>query len=311
MQKEKLIIVGSGPAGLTAAIYAGRAMLAPLVVEGTQPGGQLMITTDVENYPGFPEGVQGPELMSRMRKQAEKFGARFRMEIATKVRFTEKPLAVFLGDEEIATHSVIIATGASAKYLGLESERKWRGRGVSACATCDGFFFKDRHVVVVGGGDTAAEEALFLTHFASKVYVIHRRDQLRASKFMQERLFAEPKIEIIWDSVVTEVLGGDPRGDNGVTLKNVKTGEEKAFPCHGMFLGIGHQPSTSFLEGELTLDESGYIVTQSGTSKTEVKGVFACGDCQDSVYRQAVSASGTGCMAAIEAERYLHDCDCR
>jgi len=231
--------------------------------------------------------------------------------MVTKVRFVEKPLAVFLGDEEIVAHSVIIATGASAKYLGLESEKKWRGRGVSACATCDGFFFKDRHVVVVGGGDTAAEEALFLTHFAPKVHLIHRRDQLRASRFMQERLFAEPKIEILWDSVVTEVLGEEPGGVTGVMLKNVKTGEMKVFPCHGMFLGIGHSPSTSFLEGELTLDESGYIVTQSGTPRTEVTGVFACGDCQDSVYRQAVSASGTGCMAAIEAERYLHDCGCK
>lgn len=307
MGHERVLIVGSGPAALTAAIYTSRAMLSPLVIEGTQPGGQLMIATDVENFPGFAEGVPGPELMNNMRRQAERFGTRFRMEVVTSVQFRERPLTVFLGDEPITAETVIIATGAAAKYLGFESERKWRGRGVSACATCDGFFFKDRTVVVVGGGDTAAEEALYLTRFANKVFVIHRRDQLRASKFMQKRLLNEPKIEIIWDSVVTEVLGEEPRGVTGVVLKNVKTTEEREFPCDGMFLGIGHTPSTSFLGDQLTLDENGYIVTEEGSVKTGIQGVFAAGDCRDHVYRQAVTAVGSGCMAAIEAERYLHE----
>ena len=307
MGHEKVVIVGSGPAALTAAIYTSRAMLAPLVIEGTQPGGQLMIATDVENFPGFAEGIPGPELMSNMRRQAERFGTRFRMEVVTSVRFGDRPLTVYLGDQGVTAETVIIATGAAARYLGLESEERWRGRGVSACATCDGFFFKDRTVVVVGGGDTAAEEALYLTRFAVKVYVIHRRDELRASKFMQKRLFHEPKIEIIWDSVVTEVLGEEPRGVTGVLLKNVKTGEERVFPCDGMFLGIGHTPSTSFLEGQLALDENGYIITEEGSVRTAIRGVFAAGDCRDPVYRQAVTAVGMGCMAAIEAERYLHE----
>jgi thioredoxin reductase (NADPH) len=266
-----------------------------------------MIATDVENFPGFPEGVPGPELMNNMRRQAERFGTRFRMEVVTGVQFNERPLTVFLGNEPITSETVIIATGAAARYLGLESETKWRGRGVSACATCDGFFFKDRVLVVVGGGDTAAEEALHLTRFAKKVFVIHRRDQLRASKFMQKRLFDEPKIEIIWDSIVTEVLGAEPKGVTGVLLKNVKTGEEKVFPCDGMFLGIGHVPSTSFLGGQLPLDENDYIMTEQGSVRTAVAGVFAAGDCRDPVYRQAVTAVGSGCMAAIEAERYLHE----
>jgi thioredoxin reductase (NADPH) len=307
MGHEKVVIVGSGPAALTAAIYTSRAMLAPLVIEGTQPGGQLMIATDVENFPGFAEGIPGPELMSNMRRQAERFGTRFRMEVVTSVKFRKPPLTVFLGDETITSDTVIIATGAAAKYLGLESEKKWHGRGVSACATCDGFFFKDRTVVVVGGGDTAAEEALYLTRFADKVHVIHRRDELRASKFMQKRLLHEPKIEIIWDSIVTEVLGEEPKGVTGVLLRNVKTGEEHLFPCDGMFLGIGHTPSTSFLGDQLVLDENGYIVTEGGSVTTAIPGVFAAGDCKDPVYRQAVTAVGSGCMAAIEAERYLHE----
>jgi thioredoxin reductase (NADPH) len=229
------------------------------------------------------------------------------MEVVTGVQFREGPLTVFLGDEPVTSETVIVATGAAAKYLGLESERRWRGRGVSACATCDGFFFKDRNVVVVGGGDTAAEEALYLTRFAEKVFLVHRRDQLRASKFMQKRLFSEPKVEIIWDSIVTEVLGEEPKGVTGVLLKHVKTSEERVFPCDGMFLGIGHTPSTSFLADQLSLDDNGYILTKAGSVSTEVDGVFAAGDCMDPVYRQAVTAVGSGCKAAIEAERYLHE----
>lgn len=305
MAHEQLVIVGSGPAGLTAAIYTSRAMLKPLIIEGTQPGGQLMITTEVENYPGFPDGILGPELMNRMRQQADRFGARFRMEVATGCRFQTRPLAIYLGDEEVTADTVILATGATARYLGLPSEERWRGRGVSACATCDGFFFRDKEVAVVGGGDTAAEEALFLTRFASKVTIIHRRDELRASKFMQDRLLNDPKVEISWDSVVTDVLGEEPRGVTGVQLKNVKTGEETVLACDGMFLAIGHQPSTLFAKGELELNDAGYIKILPGTTRTGVEGVFAAGDCQDSIFRQAVSAAGTGCMAAIEAERYL------
>ncbi len=305
MSDERLVIVGSGPAGLTAAIYAGRAMLSPLVIEGTQPGGQLMITTEVENFPGFPEGITGPELMQRMRSQAERFGARFRMEEVTKVTHDGEVITVWLGDEPIATDTLIVATGASARFLGLESERRWRGKGVSACATCDGFFFKDRQVAVVGGGDTAVEEALFLTRYASKVWLIHRRDELRASKYMQNRVFAQPRVEIVWNSVVKEIVGEDPTGVRGVLLENVRTGQQQFLPCQGVFLAIGHEPNTEFLRGAVELDEKGYVRTVPGSTRTSLPGVFAAGDCQDAVFRQAVSAAGSGCMAAIEAERYL------
>lgn len=305
MNQERLIIVGSGPAGLTAAVYAARAMLSPLVIEGTQPGGQLMITTDIENFPGFPEGIPGPELMQRMRMQAERFGARFRMEEATDVQSEGPTLSLFLGDERITADALIVATGASARYLGLESERRWQGRGVSACATCDGFFFKDKQVAVIGGGDSAVEEALFLTRFATRVWLVHRRDELRASKIMQKRLLAEPRVEIVWDSVVKEVLGEEPVGVTGLLLRDVHTGQERTLPCHGVFLAIGHDPNTGFVKGTLERDDKGYIRTIPGTSRTAVPGVFAAGDCQDSVYRQAVSAAGSGCIAAIEAERFL------
>ena len=305
MSQERLVIVGSGPAGLTAAIYTSRATLAPLVIEGTQPGGQLMITTDIENFPGFPEGISGPELMQRMRAQAERFGARFRMEDVTGVTTGNESISVVLGDEEITTDALIIATGASARYLGLESERRWRGRGVSACATCDGFFFKDKQVAVVGGGDTAAEEAIFLTHFATRVWLIHRRDELRASKYMQKLVFAQPRVELVWNSVVKEVVGEEPTGVTGLRLQDVRTGEERFLPCHGVFMAIGHDPNTGFARSVLDVDASGYIRTTPGSTKTVVPGIFAAGDCQDSVYRQAVSAAGSGCMAAIEAERFL------
>jgi len=306
MTHERIIIIGSGPAGLTAAIYTSRAMLNPLVIEGTQPGGQLMITTDIENFPGYPEGIMGPDLMAKMHQQAERFGTRFRMEMVTSSRLTETPPVILLGDEEISADAIIIATGASARYLGLPSETKWRGRGVSACATCDGFFFRDKEIVVVGGGDTAVEEACYLTRFASKVTIIHRRDELRASKIMQRRVFDNDKIDVLWDTVVVEVLGEEPKGVNGVRIQNVKSKKISDFPCDGMFLAIGHEPSTQFVRGQLNLDESGYIVIEPGSTSTGIPGVFAAGDCQDSVYRQAVSAAGTGCMAAIEAERYLH-----
>jgi thioredoxin reductase (NADPH) len=305
VSQERLVIVGSGPAGLTAAIYTSRATLAPLVIEGTQPGGQLMITTDIENFPGFPEGISGPELMQRMRAQAERFGARFRMEDVTGVTTGNESISVVLGDEEITTDALIIATGASARYLGLESERRWRGRGVSACATCDGFFFKDKQVAVVGGGDTAAEEAIFLTHFATRVWLIHRRDELRASKYMQKLVFAQPRVELVWNSVVKEVIGEEPTGVTGLRLQDVRTGEERFLPCHGVFMAIGHDPNTGFARSVLDVDASGYIRTTPGSTKTVVPGIFAAGDCQDSVYRQAVSAAGSGCMAAIEAERFL------
>jgi thioredoxin reductase (NADPH) len=264
-----------------------------------------MITTDIENFPGFPEGISGPELMQRMRAQAERFGARFRMEDVTGVTTGNESISVVLGDEEITTDALIIATGASARYLGLESERRWRGRGVSACATCDGFFFKDKQVAVVGGGDTAAEEAIFLTHFATRVWLIHRRDELRASKYMQKLVFAQPRVELVWNSVVKEVVGEEPTGVTGLRLQDVRTGEERFLPCHGVFMAIGHDPNTGFARSVLDVDASGYIRTTPGSTKTVVPGIFAAGDCQDSVYRQAVSAAGSGCMAAIEAERFL------
>ncbi|HET7719371.1 MAG TPA: thioredoxin-disulfide reductase [Acidimicrobiales bacterium] len=303
-----VIIIGSGPAGLTAAIYTARAMLRPLVIEGEpsstsdQPGGQLMLTTEVENFPGFPDGIMGPELMANFKTQAQRFGAEFLMEKVTRLDVSERPFRVYVGDTEHRARTVIVSTGARSLMLGLESESRLIGHGVSTCATCDGFFFRDHAIAVVGGGDSALEEALFLTRFAEKVTVIHRRKELRASKIMQDRAFANPKIEFLWDSVVTEVLGEGKL--EGVRTRNVLTGEETALPVTGLFVAIGHAPNTDIFRGVLDMDDAGYLVTTNGTA-TSVDGVFACGDVQDHVYRQAVTAAGSGCMAAIDAERWL------
>ena len=304
----KVIIIGSGPAGLTAALYAARANLSPIIFEGSQPGGQLTITTEVENYPGFPTGIMGPELMELFRQQAHRFGAQSFYREVTEVDLSRRPFKVVADEKEYIAETIIIATGASAKLLGIPSEAEYMGYGVSACATCDGFFFKNQHVVVIGGGDTAMEEATFLTKYAAKVSVVHRRNELRASKVMQGRAFKNPKIEFIWDSVVGEVLGkneGGRKSITGVRLKNVKTGAVTDFKCDGLFLAIGHQPNTLMFKGLLEMDSVGYLTTKPHSTATNIPGVFAAGDVADPTYRQAVSAAGTGCMAAIDAERFL------
>jgi thioredoxin reductase (NADPH) len=301
---RNVIILGSGPAGLTAAIYAARAALSPLVIAGAQSGGQLMLTSEVENYPGFPEGVQGPELMGRFREQAERFGAQIVDEDAVSVGYKERPFTVKTEGGEYRTKSVIIATGASAIWLGLDSEVRLRGRGVSTCATCDGFFFRGKELVVVGGGDTAMEEATFLTRFATKVTVVHRRDQLRASKIMQERAEKDPKIGFVWNSVVDEVLGTNTV--EGVRLKDVTTGKSRDFKTDGVFIAIGYRPNTEIVKGQIELNDKGYVVPLPGTeTQTNVPGVFVAGDVEDFHYRQAVTAAGAGCKAALDAERYL------
>jgi thioredoxin reductase (NADPH) len=303
-----VLIIGSGPAGLTAAIYTARANLRPLVLEGEpsstsdQPGGQLMLTTDVENYPGFVEGIQGPELMAAFRAQAARFGADYLTVRATKVDFSSRPFRVWVGDDEYRARSVIVSTGARSQMLGLDSEKRLLGRGLSTCATCDGFFFSGRQIAVIGGGDSALEEALFLTRFGEKVTVIHRRDRLRASKIMQERAFENDKVEFLWDSVVEDFLGDGHL--TGVKVRNVKTGKESVLDVGGAFVAIGHIPNTAIFKGQLDMDEAGYLRTTEGT-RTNVEGVFACGDVQDHIYRQAVTAAGSGCMAAIDAERWL------
>lgn len=303
---EQVIILGSGPAGLTAALYTARANLQPLVIEGDETGGQLVLTTLVENYPGFQDGLLGPELISRMRQQAERFGARFVKGDATAVHLNSAPFTLTVDDEARQTRTLIVATGASANLLGLESERKLLGHGVSTCATCDGFFFRDQQVAIVGGGDSAVEEALFLTKFASKVTLIHRRDKLRASKIMQDRIFANPKIDILWNRTVAEILDVSQGKVTGIVTRVDGSSSLETLPCDGVFVAIGHSPNTKLFDGQLELDERGYIVTHNGTT-TSVPGVFAAGDVQDHVYKQAVTAAGSGCMAALDAERYLEN----
>ncbi|MGH9271168.1 MAG: thioredoxin-disulfide reductase [Ilumatobacteraceae bacterium] len=307
--RRNVIIVGSGPAGLTAAIYAARAELSPLMIEGEpsstsdQPGGQLMLTTEVENFPGFPDGVMGPELMMRMREQAARFGTEFITEKATKVDLSARPFRVWVRDDLYEASAVIVSTGARSVMLGLEEETRLIGHGLSTCATCDGFFFRGQHIAVVGGGDSAMEEALFLTRFADKVTVVHRRHDLRASKIMQERAFANPKIEFMWDTVVDELLGAERL--EGAIVRNVKTGAVATLPVTGMFVAIGHRPNTDLFAGVLDMDDNGYLTTAPSSTATNVEGVFACGDVQDHEYRQAITAAGSGCMAAIDAERWL------
>ncbi len=303
----KLLIIGSGPAGYTAAIYAARAMLKPVLVQGIQPGGQLTITTEVENYPGFAEAIQGPWLMEQMQKQAENVGTEMISDIIVEVDFDSRPFKAIGDSGTVYTaDAVVIATGAQAKWLGLESEQKFQGFGVSACATCDGFFYREKQVAVIGGGNTAVEEALFLTNFASKVTLIHRRDSLRSEKILEERLKKNPKIEILWDTTLEEILGDeDPLGVTGLRLKNVKTGAETTLPVHGVFIAIGHAPSTDLFKGRLEMKDNGYIITTPDSTATSVKGVYAAGDVTDETYRQAVTAAGMGCMAALEAEKFL------
>jgi thioredoxin reductase (NADPH) len=304
---REVVIVGSGPAGLTAAVYAARANLAPIVIEGLGAGGQLMLTTDVENFPGFPEGIMGPDLMLRFREQAERFGTEFVTADADRVDLSARPFTVHVGSTEYTAKSIIISTGASAMMLGLPNEQRLLGHGVSTCATCDGFFFREQHIGVVGGGDTAIEEALFLTKFASKVTVVHRRDELRASKVMQDRAFANEKIEFRWNSVIEDVIG-DAKLE-GAQLRNTVSGAVDELPLTGLFVAIGHTPNTDLFKGQLEMDDNGYLVTAGGSTRTSVEGVFAAGDVADHVYRQAITAAGTGCMAAIETERWLAEAD--
>jgi thioredoxin reductase (NADPH) len=309
MPARNVIVIGSGPAGLTAAIYTARANLAPLVIEGEpsstsdQPGGQLMLTTDVENFPGFPEGIMGPELMQSFRQQAERFGAEFLTEKVTAVDFSARPYKVWVRDTVYEAEAIIVSTGARSLMLGLESEHRLIGHGLSTCATCDGFFFRGQHIAVVGGGDSAVEEAIFLTRFADKVTLVHRRDTLRASKIMQDRAMANPKIEFLWNHTVTDLLGQETL--DGAVVAHVETGERSTLPVTGLFVAIGHRPNTDLFIDVLDMDENGYLVTQPGSSKTNIDGVFACGDVQDHTYRQAITAAGSGCMAAIDAERWL------
>lgn len=304
---EKVVIIGSGPAGYTAAVYAARANLNPLQFQGEEIGGQLTTTTDVENFPGFPEGILGPEIMVLFEKQARRFGTRMISSNVTKIETASRPFKIWVGDKYWTSESVIVSTGASAKYLGLADEKKYLGRGVSACATCDGAFFRDVHVCIVGGGDTAMEEALFLTRFASKVYLVHRRDDFRASKIMADRVKAHPKIEIMWNSELQEIIGNDKMVQGVVIYNNVSKDTVK-LDLEGVFIAIGHRPNTDiFAPGQIELDDQGYIKTKPDSTYTSVEGVFACGDVQDHVYRQAITAAGTGCMAAIDAERWLED----
>ncbi|MAX65949.1 MAG: thioredoxin-disulfide reductase [Bacteriovoracaceae bacterium] len=307
MSTRDVIIIGSGPAGYTAALYASRADLKPLVILGHEPGGQLTTTTDVENFPGFPEGILGPDLMNNMKAQAQRFGTEYLTTQVTQIDLSKRPFKVTCENgDEFLTQSVIISTGASAKYLGLPNEKQLIGKGVSACATCDGFFFRNQVVHIVGGGDTAMEEAMFLSKFASKVTIVHRRDSFRASKPMQQRVFDNPKIDILWDHTVEEIIADDT-GVTAIKVKNVNTGDMAQRETNGLFMGIGHSPNTKFLAGQLDLDGHGFILTKDGHPDTNIPGVYACGDVQDPYYRQAISAAGSGCMAAIRAERYLEE----
>lgn len=304
--RHEVIIIGSGPAGLTAAVYAARGNLRPLLIEGAQAGGQLMITTDVDNFPGFPKGIQGPDLILEMKQQAQRFETAFLTGDVTSVDFSKRPFKVVVDEDKAYTaKAIIISAGARAMLLGLESETRLMGHGVSACATCDGFFFKDKLVYVIGGGDTAVEEAIFLTRFARKVILVHRRDQLRASRILQQKVFDTPKIEILWNTVVTDILGGASGPVEGILLKNVKTEKVSEHKADGVFIAIGHTPNTALFKKWLELDDRGYIKTKPGSTETSIPGVFAAGDVQDPVYRQAITAAGTGCMAAIDAERFL------
>ncbi|MEI7754144.1 MAG: thioredoxin-disulfide reductase [Actinomycetota bacterium] len=309
MSHHPVVVIGSGPAGLTSAIYTARANLTPLVIEGElsstsdQPGGQLMLTTEVENFPGFPEGIMGPELMGRFREQAARFGAEFITAKATAIDFSQRPFKVWVRDDLYTADSIIVSTGAQSLMIGLEAEERLLGHGLSTCATCDGFFFRGQEIAVVGGGDSAIEEATFLTKFASKVTLIHRRDSLRASKIMQDRAFNNPKIEMLWNTTVTDLAGTDKL--EGATVRNVLTGEESFLPVTGLFVAIGHRPNTDLFSGVLDMQDNGYLITKPGSTYTNIDGVFACGDVQDHTYRQAITAAGSGCMAAIDAERWL------
>ncbi len=306
--QNNVIIIGSGPAGYTAALYAARANLKPLIFEGNQPGGQLTITTDVENYPGFPNGIMGPELMDKFKSQAERFGAKVYSMNVDKVKFSNSDFIVYVGDETFSAKSIIISTGASAKLLGLESEKKLMGYGVSACATCDAFFFKNKNVYVVGGGDSAMEEATFLTKFATKVTIVHRRDAFRASKIMQDKVFKNDKINVLWNTEVIDMLGEPNAGGlKSILVENTITKEQSTIECEGLFLGIGHKPNSDIFKDQLELDKSGYIKTYNNSTQTSIPGVFAAGDIMDPVYRQAITAAGSGCMAALDAEKYIEN----